>query len=56
MLPSNEEEIRKCQRMVNSGARDGVTGKLGLFVDGMPLDKSLVIIEHLRNCCGEKQQ
>eukprot|EP01038_Epipyxis_sp_PR26KG_P010115 gene10115-13596_t len=56
MLPSNEEEIRKCQRMVDSGARDGVTGKLGLFVDGMPLEKSLMIIEHLRNCCGEKQK
>lgn len=47
--PSAEEETFKCQAIVNAGARDGVSGKLDLFVDGMPLENSLEILQRLRN-------
>jgi hypothetical protein len=48
-LPSDEEEQLKCTRMVEAGARDGVTGVRGLFVDGMPLKESLRILDALRS-------
>lgn len=49
-LPTNEEEINKCSRMVEAGARDGVTGKQGMYVDGMPFEEdSLRILDSLRN-------
>lgn len=48
-LPSAEEETYKCKAVVDAGARDGVSGKLDLFVDGMPLETSLQIIQRLRN-------
>ena len=48
-LPSDEEEQLKCTRMVEAGARDGVTGVRGLFVDGMPLAESLRILGALRS-------
>eukprot|EP01036_Dinobryon_divergens_P030966 gene30966-40295_t len=40
-LPSDEEEIRMCERMVLAGARDGITGENAAKVDGMPLERSL---------------
>lgn len=48
-LPSDDEEQLKCTRMVEAGARDGVTGIQGLFVDGMPLAESLRILGALRS-------
>uniref|UniRef100_A0A7S3HHU9 D-glutamate cyclase-like C-terminal domain-containing protein n=1 Tax=Spumella elongata TaxID=89044 RepID=A0A7S3HHU9_9STRA len=48
-LPSDAEETHKCERIVAAGARDGVTGQLALYVDGMPLSESLSILRRLRN-------
>ena len=47
-LPSAEEETYKCKAIVGAGARDGVSGKLDLCVDGMPLETSLQILQRLR--------
>jgi hypothetical protein len=49
LLPTDEEEIAKCQRMVEAGARDGITGECALMVDGMPLQASLDILQRLRD-------
>eukprot|EP00981_Chlorochromonas_danica_P008373 scaffold2163_cov158-Ochromonas_danica.AAC.8 len=48
MLPTEEEEIIKCQRMIEAGARDGITGEKSLKVDGMPLQASLDLLQKLR--------
>eukprot|EP01032_Pedospumella_encystans_P014367 gene14367-16504_t len=48
-LPSDAEETHKCERIVAAGARDGVTGQLALYVDGMPLSESLNVLHRLRN-------
>jgi hypothetical protein len=47
-VPSTEEESAKCKAIVAAGARDGVSGKLDLFIDGMPLQTSLEILRRLR--------
>lgn len=49
LLPTNEEELDKCRRIVAAGARDGVTGKLDLFVDGMPMQDSIYVLAALRD-------
>jgi hypothetical protein len=48
-LPTDEEETNKCKRIVDAGARDGLTAKQELMVDGMPFSKSLDILNELRN-------
>jgi hypothetical protein len=48
-LPTRAEETDKCTRMVEAGARDGVSGKREMYVDGMPLERSLQIIDALRS-------
>ncbi|RYH04799.1 DUF4392 domain-containing protein [archaeon] len=48
-LPSEEEEKNKCVRIVEAGARDGITGELSLKVDGMDIQVSLDLIHKLRN-------
>jgi len=53
-LPSDEEEELKCTRMVAAGARDGVTGVRGLFVDGMPLIESFRILGALRSIADHR--
>ena len=47
-LPTNVEEINKCARIVGSGARDGVSGKLEMMVDGMEIEKSLELLDEFR--------
>jgi hypothetical protein len=47
-VPSTEEETAKCKAIVEAGARDGVSGALDLFIDGMPLQTSLEILRKLR--------
>lgn len=51
-LPSDEQEISMCQRMVLAGARDGVTGANENMVDGMPLSTSLDILRKIRLACS----
>jgi hypothetical protein len=53
-VPSAEEESAKCKAIVEAGARDGVTGALDLFIDGMPLQTSLEILRRLRKLDFEK--
>lgn len=48
-LPSDDEERRMCSRIVEEGARDGVSGRLECSVDGMPLEVSLDVLRFLRN-------
>ena len=47
-LPSSEKETELCQRLIDAGARDGVTKLQEMSVDGMPLSKSLEILEEIR--------
>ena len=48
-LPSSDMETHICQRMVEAGARDGISGKNDLFVDGMPLQASIDVIEEIQD-------
>lgn len=47
-LPSAKEETLKFQRMIDAGARDGITRASELMVDGMKLQVSLDVIEDIR--------
>ncbi|CAM9543173.1 unnamed protein product [Discosporangium mesarthrocarpum] len=48
MVPAVEVEERMLQAMVEAGARDGITGKRTMSVDGMPVSVSLGVLEDLR--------
>jgi len=48
-LPSKEEEMAMCVRLVAAGARDGMTGKQEAMVDGMPMQTSLDILEGIKS-------
>ena len=52
-LPSAEEELSKCKHIVQAGARDGVSGRLDMFVDGMPIEDSVNILKRLRLALSE---
>ena len=47
-LPSEEVELLMCHSMVNAGARDGVTGELKAWVDGMPIETSLEVLRNIK--------
>jgi hypothetical protein len=47
-LPSHEQELSMCRALVDAGARDGVSAQAALSVDGMPLQKSLDILNEIR--------
>lgn len=49
LLPTNEEEMAKCQAIVEAGARDGLTAKQEMMVDGMPFDESIRVMNELRS-------
>ena len=46
-LPSADDESRMCERIVQAGARDGLTGASACMVDGMPLQASLDVLREL---------
>lgn len=48
-LPSDCEEIKKCQLMIKAGAHDGVTRVNDMYVDGMHIDKSIKLINNFKN-------
>jgi hypothetical protein len=48
-MPTAEEETLKLQRMIDAGARDGITREAALMVDGMPLQVSLDVISEICN-------
>ncbi|KAG5187246.1 hypothetical protein JKP88DRAFT_161883, partial [Tribonema minus] len=48
MLPDEAQETAMLTRMVEAGARDGITGAAELSVDGMPLEASLQVLRDLR--------
>jgi hypothetical protein len=48
-LVSSEDETAICARMVAAGARDGITKKQELMVDGFPLSQSLQVLEDIRS-------
>lgn len=47
-LPSQEEQRQACAALVAAGARDGITKNQELFVDGMPLETSLLVLKDIR--------
>ena len=47
-LPSEEEQRQGCVALVAAGARDGITKTQELFVDGMPLETSLLVLRDIR--------
>lgn len=55
-LVSSVQETEICTRLVAAGARDGISKKQELSIDGMTLKQSLVVLESLRkiaNGCGD---
>ena len=46
-LVTKEDISRMCTAMIDSGARDGVTGESSMMVDGMPLSVSLSIFDDI---------
>lgn len=50
-MPSAEDEQAICKRMVDAGARDGISGQRALAVDGMPLEKSIEVLEKIKWVC-----
>ena len=47
-LPNTDVETSMCQAMIDSGARDGITGQVAMYVDGMPLETSLDVLRQIR--------
>jgi hypothetical protein len=48
LVPTEDEEIQLLKRCVDQGCRDGVTGKMEMTVDGMPLETSLECLRRIR--------
>jgi hypothetical protein len=48
-LPSRDQQLRSCQGLIDSGARDGVTKECALSVDGMPLETSLQVLDEIND-------
>ena len=48
-LPDASTERVICERMIQAGARDGVTGKQDMMVDGMPLATSIQVLEDCKD-------
>jgi|EP00505_MAST-04D_sp_SCG-Rhode-Island_P001771 hypothetical protein len=48
LLPTEDEERQAVEAAVHAGARDGVTGKKEVTVDGMDIGTSLGILQELR--------
>ena len=48
LLPTTEEEVQKCSAIVAAGARDGLTAKQEMMVDGMPFEESIRVLDELR--------
>jgi hypothetical protein len=55
-LPTNKEEIDKCARIIGAGARDGISGKLEMMVDGMEIEKSLELMDEFRAIGGSYEK
>lgn len=47
-LPSAAVEQEVCVRMIEAGARDGMTAERALMVDGMPLQSSLDVLDDIK--------
>ncbi|CAM9930762.1 unnamed protein product [Ectocarpus fasciculatus] len=54
-LVSSGKETEICSRLVSAGARDGISKKQELSIDGMPLSKTLEVLEDIRRiaCSGK---
>ncbi len=49
LVPSDEEEAAVLQGAIDAGARDGISGRDDLSVDGMKLEAHLKILQEIRN-------
>ena len=50
-IPSIQHEIDLLDRCVDAGCRDGVSGKMEVTVDGMPLQTSLNCLQNIVKAC-----
>ena len=48
-LPTEEEQSESCKLLVAAGARDGITKLQELYIDGMTLEESLVVLREIRD-------
>jgi len=47
-LPSTKIEKNILKRLIESGARDGLTGKQEMMVDGMPINESIKVLDDIK--------
>jgi len=55
-LPTAEQEEAICQRLVDAGARDGITAKQEAWVDGFPLAKSLQVLADIAQLASKPRK
>lgn len=48
LIPTEEEQLESCKSLVAAGARDGILKTQDLFVDGMPIESSLLVLREIR--------
>lgn len=48
-VPNDHIETNICKRLVDAGARDGISGENDLQIDGMPLQTSIKVLNELKN-------
>lgn len=53
-LVSSAQETEICSRLVEAGARDGISKKQELSIDGMTLGATLDVLEDLRQIAAAK--
>ncbi len=49
LLPTDEDELRRAQLMMDAGAVDGVLGVPAMMVDNLTMEQNLEILHQLRN-------
>ena len=52
MLPTDADELRRAQLVMEAGAVDGVLGTPELMVDGLSMEQNLEILHALRTAAG----
>ena len=52
LLPTDEDELRRAQLMMDAGAVDGVLGVPAMMVDNLTMEQNLEILHQLRNAVG----
>ena len=53
-VPNDHIETNICKRLVDAGARDGISGENDLQIDGMSLQTSIQVLNELKNILADK--